>query len=181
MHREIGVQDTFLCARLTFVSFYRDMAAAHHSALSLPPPANMERLPSIKELHFTYHRSPPNQGSQPAQNGPEHQQPPQPGHPPARHENVSWGRTPPSHPPGPQHSPTMPPPPDHARPTQQSGHKQPEAAYPQPGRPYASQAQVHRGAAPAPRARADHSQSSSKRGRSSSTVSASSGRSPHVS
>ncbi|EKM58548.1 uncharacterized protein PHACADRAFT_252970 [Phanerochaete carnosa HHB-10118-sp] len=154
------------------------MAAAHHSTLSLPPPANMERLPSIKELHFPYHRSPPGQPNSAPQNGTEHQQPPQP----ARHENVSWGRAPPlSHPPGPQHSPTMPPPSDHPRTTQQSGHKPPDAAYSQQGHhPYASPTQLPHGAAPASKPRPDPASSSSKRGRSSSTMSASSARSPHT-
>ncbi|GJE94540.1 GATA zinc finger domain-containing protein [Phanerochaete sordida] len=163
------------------------MAATHHSALSLPPPANMERLPSIKELHFSYHRAPPGQPNAAPQNGPEHQQPPpQPAHPPARHENVSWGRAPPpSHPSAGQHSPTMPPPPDHPRQSQQSqqqqqSHKQQDAAYAKQGHPYASQAQLPHGPAPPQRQRTDPSQSSSKRGRSSSTVSASSGRSPHT-
>lgn len=149
------------------------MAAAHQSALSLPPPANMERLPSIKELHFPY-RSPPSQGANGHHNGQEHLQQQH-----ARHENMSWSRGAPSSAPGPQHPPPMPPPPDHPRTSQQGGRKM-DAAYAQTGHPYAPQ-QLSHGAPGTTKSRGDSSQTTSKRGRSSSTVSASSGRSPHVS
>lgn len=72
----------------------------------------------------------------------------------------------------------MPPPPDHPRPSQQAVRKQ-DAAYAQGGHPYASQ-QAPSATNSVGKARGDASQSTSKR-RSSSTVSASSGRSPHVS
>ena len=145
-----------------------------HSYSHPPPQSNMSdnvRLPSLKDLNFQY-RSPGSQESPPLANGP----PPPSEHPRSRHDSGSWVRPPQSingaSVPAPHETPKS-----HLYAAQKA-----ETAYMTPGIPVSQQTGSNVSGANGipPASRGDAPSQNSKRPRSP-AVSASSGRSPHVS
>lgn len=170
--------------------------SSHYSVTQSHPaaPSVQERpnLPSLKDLNFTYN-SPQSQDGPPPQNGPgqsEHAPPP-PAHS-VRHDTASWvraapsGSQPPSH-----HGQVMPPPPQ--KPSKSSkqqayrteGYTRLEQASHKPNGAWAAPPQAYAPQPPQPVAGGSQSgaaqQAPLKHGRTEPTVSASPGRSPHVS
>ena len=160
---------------------------AHSAAASA---AEKVSLPSLKSLNFQY-GSPQSQESPPPQSGPSPSE-----HVPAppvyagRHDSASWGRGPPP-PPQPQghYAQAMPPPSKPAvKSSKQPVYRSENYARPEPtghkpnGTWSAPPSTFQAPSAPAPSSSADAaSQAPLKRGRTDSTLSASPGRSPHVS
>ncbi|KAI0682555.1 hypothetical protein BC835DRAFT_861895 [Cytidiella melzeri] len=137
------------------------------------------RLPSIKDLNFP--TQPPPQEGTPVPNSSEHgslQSTHQ-----ARHQHAGWSRNAQAaNNASSQHASAMPPPPDPVKMSHKPSRKQSDGGYAPVGLQYPSESpQGTDGTAPSHVRSNSASHPSSKRGRSSSTVSAAPARSPHVS
>lgn len=166
------------------------MATAHTLVSPYPPhpqssPSNVQsmtgdfRLPSIKDLNFPTQL--PSQDATPVPNASEHGSH-QSAHS-ARHQHPAWSRNQQqqSSNGSSQHNTSMPPPPDPVKSSHKTSHKT-DGGYAPPGMHYQPEGTQAPNGAVAGHVRGGNvSQASSKRGRSGSTVSASTGRSPHVS
>ena len=165
------------------------MATAHTLVSPYPPhpqssPSNVQsmtgdfRLPSIKDLNFPTQL--PSQDATPVPNGSEHGSL-QSAHS-ARHQHSAWSRNAQASSNGSsQHNSSMPPPPDPVKPSHKAAHK-PDSAYAPPGMHYPPETNQGANGVAAGHGRGSNvSQAPPNRGRSSSSVSTSTGRSPHVS
>lgn len=161
------------------------MSSSHppqYASYSLPPQDSV-RLPSIKDLNFP----PPGQDGNPTNGNA------RPEHPRQRHDTGSWSRSnattgppQPQHPQHSQHSSNMPPPHDtpsksHPHPSQRHDASYgPPGSGPSPQQPPAGMP-THNGMSAGQTRSENGTDPSSKRSRPQAAVSASPGRSPHVS